>query len=107
LIDGLDIKDVGLRLLRSKITVIPQEPVLFSGTIRGNLDPFGRYTDRKLTKVLRQVGLMSNTRNALGAVKTLEDIVLEDGKNFSVGQRQLIAFARAILSETNILLVSL
>jgi ATP-binding cassette subfamily C (CFTR/MRP) protein 1 len=106
LIDGIGIKDIGLHLLRSKVAVIPQDPVLFSGNMRNNLDPFKRFTDRKLIKALKRVGLMNNSARACDPVKTLDDRVVEGGKNYSVGQRQLIAFARAILSDAKIVLVS-
>ena len=105
LIDGLDIKHIGLHLLRSNIAVIPQDPVLFAGSIRSNLDAFKKHSDQKLIKALKQVGLMTEMPRLSDPVKKLDDIVLEGGKNFSVGQRQLIVFSRAILSGAKIILV--
>lgn len=117
-IDGVDISKIGLRLLRSKIAVIPQDPVLFSGTIRSNLDPFNEYQDERLNEVLQRVGLMSIERipssHSLGSlsgkgqsmfIKSLHSEVLEAGSNFSVGQRQLLVIARALLREAKIVIM--
>ena len=97
-IDGVDIRCVGLKTLRSKIAVIPQDPVLFSGTVRTNLDPFDEFPDDKLFEVLQHVGLYNPISNkSLGNVggrtqpiKSLSEAVAEGGTNFSVGQRQLM-----------------
>lgn len=107
LINGVDIREVGLTKLRSQIAVIPQDPVLFSGTIRTNLDPFNQYSDEKLSDVLTRVGFFaatsasvpSNSLPSYGAeqVQSLLDPVKENGSNFSVGQRQLLVIARALL----------
>lgn len=110
-IDGIDIRTVGLKLLRSNIAVIPQDPVLFSGTIRTNLDPFDDFSDDRLNEVLFHVGLLKAERsssfhslNSLSsnqlqqsAIKSLTDEVYEGGSNFSVGQRQLLVIARSVL----------
>eukprot|EP00559_Dactyliosolen_fragilissimus_P007142 CAMPEP_0184860246 /NCGR_PEP_ID=MMETSP0580-20130426/5172_1 /TAXON_ID=1118495 /ORGANISM="Dactyliosolen fragilissimus" /LENGTH=1483 /DNA_ID=CAMNT_0027357283 /DNA_START=38 /DNA_END=4489 /DNA_ORIENTATION=- len=119
-IDGVDVRNIGLKLLRSKISVIPQDPVLFSGSIRSNLDPFGEYEDDKLIEVLEVVGLKSsgiqreNSYNSLLSasgfkskypVKALTDKVFEGGSNFSVGQRQLIVIGRALLSQAKIVIM--
>lgn len=122
-IDGVDIRIVGLKKLRSKIAVIPQDPVLFSGNIRSNLDPFGDYNDDRLFEVLEHVGLYSSmervsSRLSLSSngsekrpggrtqpIKSLSDEVSEGGTNFSVGQRQLIVIARAMLTGASLVIM--
>jgi ATP-binding cassette subfamily C (CFTR/MRP) protein 1 len=105
-IDGIDTRTIGLTKLRSKIAVIPQDPVLFSGTIRTNLDPFDEFPDSELKDVLTRVGLFgiqpSTSSSSLSSlsqshVQSLADIVRDGGTNFSVGQRQLLVIARALL----------
>ncbi|KAJ3027782.1 UNVERIFIED_CONTAM: hypothetical protein HDU68_003121, partial [Siphonaria sp. JEL0065] len=86
-IDGIDIGEIGLRDLRSRIGVIPQEPVLFSGTIRTNLDPFSEYSDDQLWSALERAGLKHAVSAAQGG---LDSVVAENGENWSTGQRQLI-----------------
>ena len=105
LIDGTDICNVGLAKLRRTLAIIPQEPHLFSGTIRTNIDPFNDFSDLQLYEVLENVGLYkgiassahSMSSMALARVESLDDAVTEGGCNFSVGQRQLIVIARALL----------
>ena len=94
-IDGQDISQIGLKLLRSKIAVIPQDPVLFSGEVRANLDPFGKHEDERLIEVLKRVGLWATEQ--FSCIRSLNDAVQQDGENFSVGQRQLLVIARALL----------
>nr|XP_023020199.1 probable multidrug resistance-associated protein lethal(2)03659 [Leptinotarsa decemlineata] len=98
LIDDVDIKTVSLKLLRKKLAIIPQDPVLFSGTIRTNLDPFREFEDEHLWKILKKVNLH-------GVVPSLSLEVRGNSSNFSSGQRQLICLARAILRESKIIIL--
>eukprot|EP00934_Nitzschia_sp_Nitz4_P007307 Nitzschia sp. Nitz4//scaffold4_size323378//100305//104932//NITZ4_000644-RA/size323378-snap-gene-0.448-mRNA-1//-1//CDS//3329553351//7297//frame0 len=114
-IDGVDIKTLGLTKLRSRIAVIPQDPVLFSGTVRSNLDPFNSYDDERLLDVLARVGLYKSSPASTSAtnlpalsqvyVQSLESPVREGGSNFSVGQRQLLVIARALLGGAGIVIM--
>lgn len=104
LLDGIDTRTLGLSRLRSSIAVIPQDPVLFSGTVKTNLDPFNMYTDGRLKEVLERVGLWTESESSLSAVNSLGDIVQQDGQNFSVGQRQLLVIARALLDGAKVVI---
>lgn len=90
-IDGVDISSLGLHRLRNQLTIIPQDPVLFSGPLRVNLDPFDQYSDQELHKALQ----MSHLDNFVSNLKEgLQHEITEGGENVSVGQRQLICLAR-------------
>ncbi|XP_067909266.1 canalicular multispecific organic anion transporter 1 isoform X2 [Heterodontus francisci] len=102
LIDGLDIATIGLHDLRQKLTIIPQDPVLFSGTFRMNLDPFNRYTDEEVWRSLELAHLKHYTANL---PNKLQHEVSEGGENLSVGQRQLLCLARALLRKSKILVL--
>ncbi|KAM6951721.1 ATP-binding cassette sub-family C member 3 isoform 2-T2 [Aplochiton taeniatus] len=101
-IDGVKISEIGLHDLRSKLTIIPQEPVLFSGTLRMNLDPFEKYSEEELWKALEHSHLHKFVSNQ-PAKLDLE--CSEGGENLSVGQRQLVCLARALLRKTRILIL--
>ena len=102
MIDGIDISTISLNDLRSNINIIPQSPVLFSNTLRYNLDPFKHYTDEQLWDALESVQL----KTKISKLKDQLNIqIAEYGSNFSVGECQLICVARAILKRSKILLV--
>ncbi|KAK7757251.1 ATP-binding cassette transporter yor1 [Diatrype stigma] len=125
-IDGVDISTLGLHDLRSRLAIIPQDPTLFRGTVRSNLDPFGEHTDLVLWSALRQADLVpaedvvdsdnkgannnddddsnenSNKDQAAGRIH-LDSAVEEDGLNFSLGQRQMMALARALVRGSRII----
>ncbi len=105
-VDGIDISKIGLRDLRSRLAIIPQDPTLFRGTVRSNLDPFNEHTDLELWSALRQSDLVhegaSLDDKSPGRIH-LDGIVEEEGLNFSLGQRQLMALARALVRGSQII----
>ncbi|XP_006182975.2 LOW QUALITY PROTEIN: canalicular multispecific organic anion transporter 1 [Camelus ferus] len=101
-IDGVDIASIGLHDLREKLTIIPQDPILFSGSLRMNLDPFNNYSDEEIWKALELAHLKSFVA---GLQLGLSHEVTEGGDNLSIGQRQLLCLARALLRKSKILIM--
>lgn len=98
-IDGIGISNIGIRQLRSRMAIIPQVPVMFTGTVRSNLDPFNEHTDAEVWEALRRAHLAVVVgANPLG----LEMELQEGGAPLSAGQKQLVALARALLRHSKV-----
>uniref|UniRef100_A0A3P9K626 ATP-binding cassette sub-family C member 5 n=1 Tax=Oryzias latipes TaxID=8090 RepID=A0A3P9K626_ORYLA len=101
-VDGINIAHIGLDDLRSKMAIIPQEPVLFIGTVRRNLDPGGEYTDAQIWEALEKTHVKEMVSQL---PHSLYSEVTENGENFSVGERQLLCVTRALLRNSKILIM--
>lgn len=101
-IDGLDISKIGLHDLRSRLGIIPQDPTLFNGTVRYNLDPLSQHSDQDIWEVLGKCQLLEAVQEKEGG---LDSLVVEDGSNWSMGQRQLFCLGRALLRRCRILVL--
>ncbi|ERN18209.1 hypothetical protein AMTR_s00705p00001490, partial [Amborella trichopoda] len=102
LMDGIDISCIGLHDLRSRLSIIPQDPTMFEGTIRSNLDPLEEYSDGEIWQALDKCQLGEEVRQK---DLKLESLVSENGENWSVGQRQLLCLGRVLLKKSKVLVL--
>ncbi|KAK9665356.1 hypothetical protein RND81_14G107000 [Saponaria officinalis] len=102
IVDGIDISQIGLHDLRSRFGIIPQDLTLFNGTVRFNLDPLCQHTDEEIWEVLSKCQLQESVQ---GRIQGLDSSVVEDGSNWSMGQRQLFCLGRALLRRSRILVL--
>ncbi|RLM73429.1 putative ABC transporter C family member 15 [Panicum miliaceum] len=101
-IDSVDICKIGLHDLRGRLSIIPQDPTMFEGTVRGNLDPLNEYSDCRVWEILDKCQLGGIVRQS---PKKLDSTVVENGENWSVGQRQLFCLGRVLLKRSNVLVL--
>ncbi|GFY97857.1 multidrug resistance-associated protein 3 [Actinidia rufa] len=102
LIDGIDISSIGLHDLRSRLSIIPQDPTMFEGTVRSNLDPLEEYTDEQIWEALDKCQLGDEVRKKEGK---LDSAVTENGENWSMGQRQMVCLGRVLLKKSKVLVL--
>ncbi|KAK7831943.1 abc transporter c family member 10 [Quercus suber] len=102
IVDGIDISTIGLHDLRSRFGIIPQDPTLFNGTVRYNLDPMSQHSDQEIWEVLGKCQLQEALQEN---GKGLDSLVVESGSNWSIGQRQLFCLGRALLRRSKILVL--
>uniref|UniRef100_A0A7S1T954 Probable ATP-dependent transporter ycf16 n=1 Tax=Compsopogon caeruleus TaxID=31354 RepID=A0A7S1T954_9RHOD len=102
LLDGMNVRSLGLATLRKNITIISQDPALFSDTIRSNVDPFHEHSDSEIWEAIERVSLKELVSSL---PLRLDTFVAEDGSNFSLGQRQLLCLSRALLRRSRIVVL--
>ena len=100
-IDGINIQKINLDFLREHLSIVPQDPFIFEGTLRDNIDPLKKYPDEKILKILEDFCLFNELKNN----EKLNYEILENGKNLSPGQKQLICFARAVIKNNKIVIL--
>jgi len=107
-IDAIDIANIGLNTLRSRLALVPQDTTLFLGTLRDNLDPQGLHTDAELIEVLQRSWLLprAGTSDPIAEAKfSLDSTVGDEGSNFSAGEKQLLALCRALVKNSRIIVL--